>query len=435
MKKVFHKFCFLLALSLLSVAEAYGCDCMFGGGAVCQDYWKAAAVFVGTVIDSKVVTVKRGDYDTQQRLVRLSLDETFRGVEGAQVEILTGMGGGDCGFGFKQTQQYLVYAVEFEGKLYTGICNRTKEISKAAADLAYMRVLKNAKAGGAVYGEVTANKRDEKGERVSQPARAKIIIDGPELREISTDAKGAYRVDGLPAGDYTVKIVPPEGMTTGQTEQKISLANGGCAVVGFSLVNDGRLSGRVINAVGLPVNKAEIFLIESGKERYQGHWDAAYSDEEGRYAFKRIPPGPYILSIRFDGMTSQNRPFPITYYPGVSDRAEAKIITIGEGQAFPNYDLQMPPLPLEFEISGVVVWPNGKPAVGARVGYTVIGDAVFYGAKDEGNASFSIKAYQGLTLTMRASIEPEKGKTLYSDWVNVTVNPGLPQIKIVMPQP
>ena len=134
-------------------------------------------------------------------------------------------------------------------------------------------------------------------------------------------------------------------------------------------------------------------------------------------------------------MTSQNRPFPITYYPGVSDRAEAKIITIGEGQAFPDYDLQMPPLPLEFEISGVVVWPNGKPAVGARVGYSVIGAAVFYGAQGEGNASFSIKAYQGLTLTMRASSELEKGKTLYSDWVSVTVNPGLPQIKIIMPRP
>jgi hypothetical protein len=242
-------------------------------------------------------------------------------------------------------------------------------------------------------------------------------------------------VDGLPAGDYTVKIVPPEGKTTGQAEQKISLANGGCAVVSFWLENDGRLSGRVLNPQGLPVNKAEIFLIQADKERYRGHWDAAYSDEEGRYAFKRIPPGRYILSIRFDGMTSQNRPFPVMYYPGVSDRANAKVITIGEGEAIANYDLQMPPLPLEFEISGVVVWPNGKPAVGARVGYTVVGDAVFYGAKDEGNASFSIKAYQGLALTMRASIEAEKGKTFYSDWVSVTVHPGLPQIKIVMPQP
>ncbi len=434
--RIFRKLGFLLALTLLSAAEAYACSCMFGGGAVCQDYWQASSVFLGTVIDSKVVTVKRGEYDTQQRVVRLSLDETFRGVEGAQVEVHTGLGGGDCGFSFKQSQQYLVYATDFEGKLYTGICSRTKEIAKAVADLEYMRGLKTAKTGGAVYGEVAAYKSNEKGERVTKPhAGVKIIIDGPEKKEIATDAKGAYRVEGLPAGEYTVKIAPPEGMTSGQTEQKASLANGGCAVVFFWLENDGRLSGRVLTAAGLPVNKAEIFLSAFDKERYRGHWDAAYSDEEGRYAFKRIPPGRYVLTIRFDGMTSQNRPFPLMYYPGVSARADAKVITIGEGQAMADYDLQMPPLPLEFEVSGLVVWPNGKPASEVRVGYLVAGESVFYDAKLDGEGRFSFKAYQGLTIAMRASIERERGKGLYSEWVHVTVNPGLPQIKIVMPQP
>src|SRR6267378_6842825 len=154
----------LLALMLVIAAEAYPCDCQFGGGAVCQDYWTASAVFVGTVIESKTVNIKRGEFEEQERLVRFSLDEPFRGVEGAQVEVMTGMGGGDCGIAFTQTQQYLVYASLFEGKFYTGICMRTKRISAAVADLEYMRGLKNAPSGAVVYGEVTANKRNEKGE-------------------------------------------------------------------------------------------------------------------------------------------------------------------------------------------------------------------------------------------------------------------------------
>jgi hypothetical protein len=157
--------------------------------------------------------------------------------------------------------------------------------------------------------------------------------------------------------------------------------------------------------------------------------------QEGRYAFKRIPPGRYVLSIRFDGMTSQNRPFPVIYYPGVSDRAQGKVITVGEGQKIDDYNLEMPPLPLEYEVTGSVVWPNGKPAVGARVGYSVDGGAVFYGTKDDGGANFSLKAYEGLRLTMRASIEPEKGKSVYSDWIKVTVMPGLPSVKLILPQP
>lgn len=105
--KVCRKVSVLVALILLLAAEAYPCSCQFGGGAVCQDYWKASAVFVGTVIESKTVSIKRGEYEQQQRVVRFSLDEPFRGVEGAQVEVMTGMGGGDCGIAFKQTQQYL----------------------------------------------------------------------------------------------------------------------------------------------------------------------------------------------------------------------------------------------------------------------------------------------------------------------------------------
>ena len=59
----------LIALTFVMAAEAYPCDCQFGGGAVSQDYWQASAVFVGTVIESKTVNIKRGEYEQQQRLV------------------------------------------------------------------------------------------------------------------------------------------------------------------------------------------------------------------------------------------------------------------------------------------------------------------------------------------------------------------------------
>lgn len=434
MMKVFRTVGLFFALILLSGEEAYACDCQFGGGAVCQDYWKASAVFVGTVIESKTVKIKRGEYEQQQRLVRFSLDEPFRGVEGAQVEVMTGMGDGDCGIAFKQTQQYLVYASSFEGKLYTGICMRTKVISAAVADLEYMRGLENAKTGGVVYGDVTAYSRDEKGERIRRPlAGAKIIIEGPEKTEITTDKKGAYRVEGLPAGGYTVTISPPQGLTTGQTEEKISLANGGCATVSFWLENDGRLNGRIFNPQGLPVNKAEVVLIEFDKERYRGHSETAYSDEEGRYAFKRIPPGRYVLSIRFDGMTSQQRPFPQTYYPGVGEKSQATVITLAEGQRFEKYDLQVPPLPLEYDVEGVVFWADGKPASTAGVGYGAEG--VSYAVKVDEQGRFSFKAYEGLKLGTSASVELKNGIHIRSNGVYVLVGPGLESIKLIIPNP
>jgi hypothetical protein len=350
--------------------------------------------------------------------------------------VLTGFGDADCGFGFRQTQQYLVYANEFEGKLTTGICSRTKHISEAAADLKYMRGLSTGKSSGSIFGEVVSAQRNEGGGSDKIPlAAATINIEGAIAKEIKTDAKGEYRISALPPGDYTVRLDLPKGLTTQETERKVKVSPGGCAVASFWLENDGQLNGRVLTPQGLPVHKAEITLMEFDKERYRGYVDYSYSDEGGHYAFKRLPPGKYVLAIRFDGMTSQNRPFPTIFYPGFTDRSQAKIFSIGKGQSIAGFNLEMPPLPLEFEVAGQVVWSDGKPAVGARVSYLVANDSVSYLANKNGESNFSFKAYEGLKLALNASIEPTTGKAIYSEWVHVTVAPGAPLVRLVIPKP
>jgi hypothetical protein len=109
-----------LVVMLFASARAFACQCA-GTRPSCQEYWEATAVFSGTVIESRQVTVSEGTYSHEMRAIRLSIDQPFRGVEGAEVEVLTGFGGGDCGFGFRQTEQYLVYAYrsERDQKLYT----------------------------------------------------------------------------------------------------------------------------------------------------------------------------------------------------------------------------------------------------------------------------------------------------------------------------
>src|SRR5437764_3457196 len=133
-----------IAVLVLVASRTFACECA-GSRPPCQEYWEASVVFIGTVINSRTVTVKEGTYPEQMRAVRISLDEIFRGVEGAEVEVLTGFGGGDCGFGFRQAQQYLVYTYRSDdGKLRTSICTRTRSISEAENDLAYIGVLSNA---------------------------------------------------------------------------------------------------------------------------------------------------------------------------------------------------------------------------------------------------------------------------------------------------
>jgi len=418
---------FILALFIVGLCgvDARACSCA-GESAPCQEYWEATAVFIGTVIEGKLVTVKEGDFEHQTRAVRLSIDEAFRGVEGAEVEVLTGLGGGDCGFGFRRAQQFLVYAYRSESdqKLHTNICTRTRAISEADPDLVFIRSLSKAKAGGTISGEVVRERRNETGGSKGEPlANVKVTIDGPQKTEVVTNAKGEFKIEGVQPGEYTVVPAMPKGLAIRGPEKKITVADRGCAVVYLWLESSARISGRVLNAQGLAVAKAEIVLIQADKERYQGYADYAYAAEDGSYSFKLIPEGRYVLQIRYDGMSSQNRPFPVMYYPGTADKSQAQVFIIKEGETI-DLDIKVPPLPSEVEIRGQVVWPDGKPASTANVGYKAPKDSIFYGIKVDEQGRFSFKAYAGLTLGVSASVEVTKGKhaNAHSDPIVAGVN-------------
>ncbi|MBW9234790.1 hypothetical protein JQK62_21625, partial [Leptospira santarosai] len=69
--------------------------------------------------------------------------ETWKGVSESQVFIITGSGGGDCGYEFQVGQDYLVYATEStmygnQAELVTIICDRTTELGSAQEDLAVL---------------------------------------------------------------------------------------------------------------------------------------------------------------------------------------------------------------------------------------------------------------------------------------------------------
>jgi hypothetical protein len=434
--KRFYIMLILLGAVACASSRAMACSCA-GESAPCQQYWESSAVFIGTVIEGRLVTVKEGDYEHQRRAVRISVDESFRGVEGAEVEVLTGLGDADCGFGFRRTQQYLVYAFRAENdqKLHTSICTRTRSISEADPDLIYIRGLSKAKPGGTISGKVVRQLRNETGGSSGQPlAGVKVTVDGPQTAEAVTDVKGEFKIEGVHPGEYTVVPAAPRGLSTRGPNQRVTVADRGCAVLHFWLESNARISGRVINPQGLPVAKAEVVLYEANKETYNGYVDYAYAEEDGSYQFKLIPPGRYVLRMRYDGMTSQNRPFPVIFYPGSPDKSQARVFTIAEGETF-DLDIKVPPLPAEVEIRGQVVWPDSKPAATANVGYMAPKDSIFYGLKVDQEGRFSFKTYDGLTLGISASLEVTKGKYASANAGPIVVGVNTEPIKLVLQLP
>jgi hypothetical protein len=71
--------------------------------------------------------------------VELAVDRVWKGVLPQTATVLTGRGGGDCGYPFRIGESYLVYLYPYDERWEdTSICSRTRRLSAAAGDLALL---------------------------------------------------------------------------------------------------------------------------------------------------------------------------------------------------------------------------------------------------------------------------------------------------------
>src|SRR5687768_2475099 len=88
---------FLLIVSYwLFTSDASACSCAYSG-APCKAFSNTAIVFSGRVADISHISTSHGE----QQIATLEVQQNYRGLAGKKrVEVLTGMGGGDCGYNF-----------------------------------------------------------------------------------------------------------------------------------------------------------------------------------------------------------------------------------------------------------------------------------------------------------------------------------------------
>ena len=156
----------------------------------------------------------------------------------------------------------------------------------------------------------------------------------------------------------------------------------------------------------------QLSAAEDGEESFHGPGGYAMTDAEGRYEFKGMPPGRYIIRIRSDReQANSGRPFPVLYHENVTEAARASVVHIGEGERVEGYDIHLPPLPGERTVSGVAVWPDGQPAAGVSISCTTENAdvPVVYGVQADEAGRFSFKVYEGIGLKLSVSVERPDG--------------------------
>ena len=427
--------CFLF----VRVESAYSCSCA-GSGGPCESYGSASAVFVGTVVGNSEIRVSREVARKEDRwysrVFKFSVEQAYLGVNGSEIEIYTGSGGGDCGYEFKNGQRYLVYAYRYSGEqLTTSICTSTKPFSKATEDLAFLGNLSSAAPGVTIQGQVIHERRTKQESKPIDPGVSLTIEGDHERRDVTLDEQGKYRVSGLRPGKFKVKLGVPETLTTHLPEREVNVADRGCATVNYYVVENGKVSGRVFDVAGQPVAKILVSLIKPDTEDPTNYVKLVETDEEGRYSFSAIPEGRYTLAVNFGKFRDPNNPtnaYPQAFYPGVLEQIHAEPFNVELGIKGPERDVRLlprrPPSVVEIE----VVWADGTPMTGAFVSakdVTYRDANVSLGIAAVERGIFNINGYIGQKLLIEARSNQVRSS---SEPVRITLARSLEPLKIVV---
>jgi hypothetical protein len=148
MKRLLFSVVTVAALISALEADALACHCTlpFPKLTLEQQVRKARSqsrvVFSGEVLE---ITRRPQSFYVE---VKFRVKQLWKGDIPEEVTVVTGMGGGDCGYSFEIGKDYLLYAYTSDGnKLGTNICQRTTQLTDAATDLKVLGKGKPSRAG------------------------------------------------------------------------------------------------------------------------------------------------------------------------------------------------------------------------------------------------------------------------------------------------
>jgi len=436
-----------------TVFDTFACSCM-SERKPCEAFGRASAVFVGRVAGGAERYEEKDEYGNRVVFIggeiRFAIEKSYHGVAGKEVVIHSGTGGGDCGMWFKLGETYLVYAYGNAKEGFgTSICSRTRPLSTASEDLAFLEHLPEKGSGIRLYGKVYSG--FEPGEEDQEPrvkGVAGILVtaksaDG-KTHQMKTDDAGAYEFTGLKAGKYTIAVKLPDYYEQEYTEREVTLADQGCAEESFAAVINGRISGRVVDSEGKPVIKGCVVALNANDEKRPGFFQVPgsdYLDEKGEFEISSLPPGRYLLGLNVNHYPDLETPYPPTWYPGVPEEVQALVVNLELGQQLNDITIKLPPKLTPRKVEGVVLWPNGRPASKASIrlepdeypGWCVNG----CGNADE-KGRFTLYGFEGMTYHIQASAdvnpdaEPQNRRMQYAEPVTIEISKDIDGLKIIL---
>jgi hypothetical protein len=304
----------------------------------------ADAVFAGTV--RSVVEIDHDEYGQPygSLLVTVDVERAFVSAAPGPLELITGRGGGDCGYKFAVGQRYLIYADKTPiGQWSASICSRTRPLEKAQEDLQYLSTVPAGGLGARVFGRIHHWQRDPFEEQTVDygPLEGLVVnVSGAGFsRDAVTDRHGRYEIAGLPLGGSTLTVAAPHGFDSRGLQRELDLRDTrACNERNFELSYAASASGSVIDAAGraLAGIRVEAVAAELAGHRPPPYQEPAITNERGAFEFDKLPPGIYVFGVNLTqplyGRATQG---PAVFLPGVAVASDATVIELRPGDRTP----------------------------------------------------------------------------------------------------
>jgi Carboxypeptidase regulatory-like domain len=221
-----------------------------------------------------------------------------------------------------------------------------------------LQALGQTPAGGSISGRVLNSVTGVGVAGVTVTACPANACYGPQSRKQGvSDDLGAYRIAGIPDGQYGVSAAEVRGFSPNRSLPNLRVF--GDVRLDIQMTPLASLRGRVLDPEGNPAAGIKVNIPSVPGEKI--------TDEKGEFVFEDLAPRPYTLSAtpKSQPDAKEGERVVTTYYPSAVEITQAVQIPVRGVDLF-GYDIRMRTA-LAREVRGVVLDVDGKPAPGARV--------------------------------------------------------------------
>jgi hypothetical protein len=350
----------LVIVGLLGPARAVqACTCVQSGPA-CQAFWGTPLVF-----DAVASAV-----DEERGLATLDVRTVWKGTVPDRVVVPSG-DGVSCVYVFEPGQRYLVFAHHdlSNGRVRVSSCSATRAWDGTGPDAEFLASLSRPATGGHIFGTVRHFTRPGGGvpEKDQRPIVTTVRLQTPAGVRTVTSNGGEYRFDGLAPGTYSLTLDTPAGDIAYPPSARLEIpTSGACASQPFSLTDNGRIAGRVVNFKGAPPVGMSVEVVTAGNIPVpRGLYPrTALVTDDGSFEAGELPPGDYVVGVDLLDLPNPGVPYTRLLFPG---RAIPGTVTVKAGERVDLGTWQLPaPAPASL-VSGIVEWEDGGPVPGIEI--------------------------------------------------------------------